>query len=572
MAKNIRILYLKDIDSKNSKFISFLKREYKTEVYNCVLPNIYESTFGDLKLKIYNNPRHENFEFGLEGNSDEMVYQFGIDKGWCAGGDPRFFLKICFINYLKSLKFQFNEKVTVRNILSTIETSSIFIKEKDLNRFDVIIIENLATPVFDHINPCSRVDPLYKPKYPTYIKYKITPYLLNKLLNSKTKIIHFMDFDNTSLEWMAIFKVYEKMLKRIGIGSYYAIDITTQDSDEIEEQVLVGVDIQSKYHNSKKEIKINIDSNYKKIISEKFRYLYRDVNSIKLKNPIQLSNDGFLIADDKIFLRGDKKTTTLYPSLNEMASKSILPESEEAITILKRENSVGPIFGIAEISEAKSYVSLTGNICCNKYINDPLMGNKDFIKNIIKYLTESLPRIKLVIDTGELFIDNIKIVLQNMEFCYYRYFVERAYNGEDFITICDDDKSDYNCNVKEVGKEELSTKNNDEHAEHYSINVKVKKSDYISPALIRKIIKYYGDSFGDDGNRNRLENNFVKYKQTPKISQTFNKYLHEIKKSFKTSLDLSDDKINKLIISKKKIKSSTTFGIYLPPENIEIVS
>jgi len=566
MPKNISILYLKDKESKNSKFISFLKKEYKTEVYNCVLPNIYESRLGDLTLKINKNRGFDNWYSEISNETDKTIYHFGIDHIWDV--DHAFWFKICFINHLKSLKFEFNDKTSVNKILSSIKRSSLFIQEKYLNRFDVIIIENLATAVFDRINPYVKIDPLYKPKYPSYIKYKITPYLLNNLLNSGKKIIHLMDFDKTSFEWMVEFKGYEKMLKRIGIGSYYIIDLTTKDSINIEEQVLVGIDFQSKFRNSKNEFRINIDSNYKPIILEKYKYLYRNVKSIQVKNPIQLSIDGFLIEDDKIFLRGDKKTTNLYP--NENNFKNILPESEESIITLKRETSVGPIFGISEISKAKSYVSLTGHICCSKFFSNPFIGNKQFIKNVINYITEGLSNIKIVIDPPELFIDNVKITLGNMEFCYYRYFVERAYNGEDFTTIADDDQSDYNCN-KEVGKEELTTIKNDEYSEHYSIDVIIKKSEYISPKLFKKIIQFHKDSFGADGNRSRSEKK-LKNKQTLKISETYNKYMHEINKSIKSSLNLSDEKINKLIISKVKIKGKAHYGIYLPPENIEIVS
>jgi len=323
MKKNIRILYLKDKESKNSKLISFLRREYKTHVYNCVLPNVYESILGHLEL----DPSPKlNCDFGwsrinILNSIEDTTYEFGIDS--FETGDPYYrdySFRLCFVNYLRSLNFIFKNKTKIKNIISTINNSKIFIPENKLKNYDLIIIENLATAVFDEIYPKETLDFLEEHNkeisFPKYLKYKITPCLLNKLLNSNTKIIHLMDYDKSSLNWLSYHSnEYNNMLERIGACTFSMGKHLYNDQTNIFNKILVGIDFENRIKDSLSEFQININEIYINEISKYFLSFYSDVKKIFINFPIQLSNDRRIAIQDenKIILRGNKNTTKLYP-------------------------------------------------------------------------------------------------------------------------------------------------------------------------------------------------------------------------------------------------------------------
>lgn len=719
MAKNIRILYLKDKESKNSKFISFLKKEYKTEVYNCVLPNIYECKFGHLNIDSSSKTVYD-FDWenaiGCIDSKEDITYEYGFDSDYEDVNTRAYHFKLILSNYLKSLNFKFSSESKVKEIFSSIKKSAKFIREEELKNFDLIIIEKLATPVSED-TPIVEGMLNGSPKklyLVSYIKYKIIPNLLNKLLNSNIKIIHLMDYDNSSLDWLINYsKDYNKMLEKIGISFFSMGGHLNKEHSIISNNILVGIDFENRIKDSLSEFQIIIDEIYKKEISKKFLAFYSSVKNININFPIQLLDKSNVIIQDnnKIILRGNNETTKLYPNwdnslfedfanrfpqlkevykyfiksyselkiktLSEylMIEKSLLEEDTllkyltdnskeiEENVLLKysrlinddnkknillnyltfRKNSIREkslkyftrnfkfeekllseyfsiiekkeeeneilncrsldeirnlnilksfseferelkfldhqinsklIFGIADVSQYKSYIALTGNICRDKYFTDNTASNKIFIKNILEYLTELvktnqitniefLPKIKVDVTLGELFVNNIKIELENMQFCYYLFFVKRAKNNEKYITVLQTNNFAYNVFTDEANEKHIL-------------------KNKISPDITDKIIKYYEKSFPDN---NLIKDQKEKYKgeneygekipkTTPLYRSTFLSHYSRINIELKKILSesLTENQLKSVTIGKQGNNDLAKYGISLPADNIEIIS
>lgn len=668
MSKNTRILYLKDEFSQNSKFIEYLKKEYKTDIYNYVLPSVYEEKIGHLFLdsvrKTANN-KYWKAAIGRDVSRDDISFEYGFAlpnvKDFSNSFVGLFKVVLSFI--LRSLNFEINQKVKVIDIISKIKSSTIFIKEEELKKYELIIIEQLATFIprkSYYKSNTNRPYVYYNDKIcPDYVKYKIAPSILNNLLKSKIKILHLIDYKDNIDSWTNNFLFsYSNTLENIGMSSICLGNYLPKDTIRSRNRSMVGVDYNNRIKNKPYEFAIISDNNYKQEIYNKYKIFFNNVSKIYVNFPIQITTNNNILHQDieSIFLRGNKETTKLYTFWeDEMLEKfkDYFPDGMKLFDILTKDLKLNKdilfkylnseknkidndmlleflniryrryekdspaynyynfeggdiytvdsatiyelypkdpykvyskycdfksaleivyriiysetIFGMANISELRSSITMGGNICCDEYFEDDKTGNQIFIKNVIKFLielinnnpvteVEFLPQIKIDISLGELFVNDIKIKLKKIEFCYYLFFAERAKNKDNFFTVLDNTKSDFNFFLDEF-------------------NEKHKLEGRISPLLIHKIICYYEISFPDNNSIKRLKDIYKK-KETPLFTQTFLTYFSRINKELTLSLAraLPENQLSQVTISRQGNNKLAKYGISLPSANIEIIS
>ncbi|MCX6159125.1 MAG: hypothetical protein NTY74_14185 [Ignavibacteriae bacterium] len=395
-----------------------------------------------------------------------------------------------------------------------------------------------------------------------------------------------------------------------------------KDEGELFHGLLTGIDIKSSLGNIPKMFIIKINSEYKSQIKN-YSFLFKDVNTLYLNHPLQLipiNKDG--IKDNhKTLLAGNKKTTKLfvnwedkyYTDVKKIADSAFnhvedigiedidycldrngnrfkikswtefhskknfkfkLKESyyervsnpekyREDILMSHLEKylltDLAPVFGVLDTDKRNMYSILSGNICSDDYLNDPLCDNKRFVGNVIdcllkqvdsdnKTIIDPRPKININLENGKLYIGEIHVKLDATLFCYYRYFAERAMNNLGFEDIREALGSEYYKNVE--------------------------GSDYdnkpiISSQIIPKIIKYHKDSFHDDGNRKRLEDKLAR-KQTSKIT-TFASYQSRIKKALQETLNnILDDKLIESLTIINNPDRKYSYGIKYPSDKIII--
>lgn len=152
------------------------------------------------------------------------------------------------------------------------------------------------------------------------------------------------------------------------------------------------------------------------------------------------------------------------------------------------------------------------------------------IKKVKKTNESLLPEIKLHIKTCELFIGDETIILGPIEFCYYRYFLERAKDGKNFLNV---------------------------------------SSYELSEEFTEKIVKYYYESFPEF--KSKIKYYKEKLLSKKKVSiYTFHPNIVKINK--KITDTIKDENIYKYYqIINIGMKQSPKFGINLKKEKIKIL-
>lgn len=619
MKKGSKILYLKEVGTHNTEFIEYLKKNYNTKVCNYVLSNIFESHFGHLCFDIedINGISWGSAMQNLD-SLDDIVYDYGFDF-FSDNIDTRTFkFRHCLIKQFNDIGVKFTNKTKLKKILNPKKYFSKFIRENDIYKYDLIIVENLASRYFSTDKPIktSKKKRTTEDYYSNFVHYKITPRILNKVLNSNSKIMFLMDYDYSSLVMMSESLIrYKKMLNTIGLSSFSLAEKSSGVSNGISSDILVGVDFENRIDDTLSKFNIIIEDKVKDMVSDKYSPLFQNVNNIFLNYPIQLNPDSKNNIHDKnkVILYGNNKTTKLYPGWdneiydhikrNEIVlniEKIVNPTeyyqidyTDASINKMKEFKDIGKLkdvkhledfdcflsppfepilkkfikrecmFGIADTLYNSNYVILSGHICNDDFVTNKKCSNMHYIKNILKYLTSKndsdlhlkkdfLPKIRMETKAGKVFINcstdlesrDLEISLTKMEFCYFRYFLERAYNNLKFTKVVEE-----------------------------SLKMRYIKDIDISSNIIRNIIDYYRETFPDSQQIRRLEEMYYKEERTPNVKQTFIPHVHRINKEITTKLiyNLSPKIIALIIISTKGYDENKMYGIKLPPENISII-
>lgn len=623
MGNNSKILFLKSKNSSNFKFHKYLKENYDTTVRNYILPAVFESKLG--KMSFSNSEDVYNLEWGEAiqniDSKDEITYEYGLDF---FSDDPntRAFVFIkCFMKYLKNLGYKNFKDDSIKNILSSIRQSNIFIKEQNIYKYDVIIVENLLTE--NIFSGFSKNEDESEDTFPICYEYKISPRLLKNILKSNTRILLLMNYDNSSFYNASEFLMrFNRMMEKVGICSFNLANKNTGEFFEKYPALLAGIDFENRIEDTLSEFSVLADDNYLREISDKYSQLYKNVKSLSVFYPIALNTESKNNIKDKnkILIKGNKKTTKLYPEWNDEIYENIkieeifwniekvkFPKNTKQISTENKwiknlkefkdirklneykhfidfdyfkkgsklkyynPNSTGnPVFGIADSIYNSNYFILSGNIFTDDSILNKNYENREFMKNVISYLTapvemdldlksDHLPKVDLIIDSGEILIhfENVednwneaKIRLSKMEFCYYRYFLERAKNNLDITTVTEEPGTEYN-------KSQFNKY----------------KDLRISSKIIGKIIDYHKESFPGSAHLRPLEEMYNKRKETPYIKETLVSTLHKINKKINDRLkELTNERIIQLInISSQGKDKSRRYGIKLPAENISII-
>lgn len=134
------------------------------------------------------------------------------------------------------------------------------------------------------------------------------------------------------------------------------------------------------------------------------------------------------------------------------------------------------------------------------------------------------------INKGLVIIDEIEIVLSLMEFCYYRYFIERAINV--------------------LGMEPISGLEIPRH-------------------IVRKVLEYHEESFPNSDTRSKLKEQYEKGPYLPEVNTLLS---HRSKINGKIKLKLKNTKISKYYtINDSGKRFSKEYGLIIPSEKIKIL-
>lgn len=552
MSKNkSKILY---IGNKNNKFVQRLSALFRVEQYKYILPNIFKDKLGHLNfsnLDYYKDYEWEN-ALGFKNNYFDIVYHFGIDPINYDEETKIYYLKKCIQDLFLKLGLKVSGQKTIQKILETSITKSIFLKEEELDQFEIIIVEDWVELIYNFDKqPKSVVDVFEHSKdfHIPYINYKLTGQIVENLFLKNKKIIFLygdvFSYDNF---YDALFR-FKKINFMLNVTCFdfwkniKPVEIlgTFRIPEQISEHLITAIDDKFYTGNTTLSFKIELNEKYLTKVSSKFKKLYSKDSSLGVEKVIQLESN-FHNKESSI-LKGNLKSTFLYP-VNFFNNNLIE---------LNREDSLDkePKFGDLNLQNERYYCVLTGNFVSDKYITDNLFSNYSFIVNIINYLLKFqsrkihqkllLPELTIDYQQGKIFINGIDTKLKPMQFAYYAFFIENNLNQDLWVDL-------YSERSEILNKRKLFIK-----IEHFD-----------------SIIRIHQKSFSGNGNINRAEKLLLNNQTVS--NQDFNSIKSYIKKALYAALaDYLEAHIIEKFLIKNRSRNIKLFGIDIPSEKIKVI-
>lgn len=622
MKHSQRILFLEDEKSPKRIFKKYLQNNYKLTTKNYVLPGILQSRLGKLNFSdiedVYS--LDWNDAIGQIDLLDEIAYRYGFDFFSDDVDSRSFDFKHCLVKYLTSLGLSVTKKKSINHIISTQKRSTIYLKEAELQKYDIIIIDG---PFSLNTSDSSLYEYENGEGFPFLLQYRIAPAILYNILRSHQKILFLMDYDFQDLTITKdMISRFNRLMNRLGICTFHLADGSLHSDFINNPELLLGIDFEHRLAETLNEFSIILDSKFNEQIKEKYSPLYRDVNRISVKQPIALKPESKnnIEKRDKIILVGNLDTTRAYPgwdeSIYDRIRKSevvlntkedndkkpgysistddpIIEKTKEYKNLrliseyahlkdliyfkysppLKYDNiskKTKPTFGIRDVIYNSEYLMLTGNIFEDHFLSQRTCGNNKFMTNCIAFLSSPvekdirakslyLPKIFMYKETGQI----------RIEFGFDDEFCDEIYIKLPPMQFCYYRYFLENA-LNRVGAVLITE---DPGSEYNKGSFKNFKDFRISSKIIQKIIDYYMESFPSSKLVERLEEMFTNEKITPYIKQTFNPHIFGINKEINSGLN---SKISQRLIDLIKItgvgqEENRKYSINLPADNIHIL-
>lgn len=557
-----KILYIGK--QKNKKLIEILTEQYDLTTCEYVLPKTLEDKLGTLKFEYpyHQYDPHWDFRLSSDVGIREICLDYGLDlkSSQLEKAPVAINLKYYLANFFFSLGFPINTNYS--DSISTLlkqntsqynlvgkrikkankeDVINTYVKESDLIGFELIIIENqienkdIAKGIVDPYT--SNLENYFTPQY--YL-YNIAPSIIKNLIISGKKILILMeDMERIQKLDQKTFRRYNDFFKQTFELEFVTLDNNIEKllnnsssirNDDMFINFPLFVNIADKLTKVDLDIRkfyLEINEKYIKNISPQFKFFWTKMDGGKLfvSNVISFKNIEKNYLGNNLLV-GNKDTTGI----------CMLYSNQTTYEDVKIIYDYVPLIGVMELTKKNKFCILPESlISTDCLINDNIINFKFFnetVKSLLdvnEFFRKSEfglnPKIELKVREGQLLINGLKVKLGRMEFCYYRFFLERALNGEDQISFTD--QITLNRNYKQ------------------HIND-------IPEFIIKKILSYYQDSFPNDYSFIRLRDQYDKGK-TPDIKQTFIPHISKINKKIKDTLNLKVEErfLKKLIIQSK---------------------
>lgn len=462
MDNKINILYIADHKIRNKKFLQHLSHRYKVDVCNQVISSdfaIRRGFFDNFKFSSDFPDNNSAWNIFINNLSKEnFACEYGLDAEIYLSEEKPFIYGNILFHFLKINGFSLLNDTSINDVILKFTKRKNVKKEIDVYKYKLIIVENLISPA------------VYERKYEDgwvqafpYIFYRIMLSTIKRYLNENGSILFLMDHfsilarDHESELWLRFNNILEKLnISNFFIPTYAEKDTFANLGFQQREFILhkgysmCGLqckDNEQSISGDDRAFKIPVTKQYLYNIPNHNRNLYEKVDCLRLNSPsliLPLRKEG-VIDVNKIILTTNNSTKLFITECR------VWDEKKHKYTFdnIKDEDCEKNVaFGVMDNDKKNSYCILTGNLCSDMFFDKSDNNNNQFVHNVIERLInhtfgnkqkqkpfEPIPNVEMVIKDGLLTIENIKISLTQMQFCYYRYFAERVINRQGYQTI-----------------------------------------------------------------------------------------------------------------------------------------